>query len=87
MFKTGEKSHLCQNDETFFCSNLTSTKPEGCHMSSFICQNEVNMASESLKVEQPPLESSSEIYELVYDLYQLFPRHQNYRDGDNISFW
>ena len=22
MFKTGEKSHLCQNDETFFCSNL-----------------------------------------------------------------
>ena len=22
MFKTREKSHLCQNDETFFCSNL-----------------------------------------------------------------
>ena len=22
MFKTGEKSRLCQNDETFFCSNL-----------------------------------------------------------------
>ena len=21
-FITGEKSHLCQNDETFFCSNL-----------------------------------------------------------------
>ena len=22
MSKTGEKSHFCQNDETFFCSNL-----------------------------------------------------------------
>ena len=22
MFKTGEKSHLCQNDEKIFCSNL-----------------------------------------------------------------
>ena len=22
MFKTGEKSHLCQNDKTFFCSNM-----------------------------------------------------------------
>ena len=22
MFKTREKFHLCQNDETFFCSNL-----------------------------------------------------------------
>ena len=98
MFKTGEKSHLCQNDETFFCSNLyrsvkitdlyislksqtitityskltaitkntpinyvveilqkqhfikTSTNPEGCHMSNFIGQNEVNMANEPLKV-------------------------------------
>ena len=55
-------------------------------MSNFICQNKVNMANEPLKVEQPLLESSSEIHELVYDLYQIFPRHQNYRDGDNISF-
>ena len=37
-----------------------------------------------LKVEQPLLESSSEKHKLVYDLYQIFPRHQNYRDGDNI---
>ena len=98
MFKTGGKSHLCQNDETFFCSNLygsvvitdlyrslqsqtitityskltattkdtptnyvteilqkqhfinTSTNAEGCHMSNFIGQNEVNMANEPLKV-------------------------------------
>ena len=98
MFKTGEKSQLCQNDETFFCSNLyrsveitdlyrslqsqtititysklttmtkntsinyvveilqkqyvikTSINPEGCHMSNFIGQNEVNMANEPLKV-------------------------------------
>ena len=59
-------------------------------MSSFICQNEVNMANEPLKVEQPLLESLSEIHKLVYDLYQIFPRHQNYRDGDNIpshEFW
>ena len=49
-------------------------------MSGFIWQNEVNMAKEPLKVEQPLLESSSEIHKLVYDLYQ------NYRDWDNISF-
>ena len=54
-------------------------------MSSFICQNEVNMAKKPLKVEQPLVESSSEIHKLVYDLYQIFPRHQNYRDGDNTS--
>ena len=36
-------------------------------MSSFICQNEVNMAKKPLKVEQPLLESSSEIHKLVYD--------------------
>ena len=112
MFKTVEKSHLCQNDETFFCSNLyrsveitdlyrslqsqtitityskltaitkstptnyvaeilqkqhfinTSTNPECCHMSNFIGQNEVNMANEPLKVLQPLLESSSEMYKL-----------------------
>ena len=55
-------------------------------MLSFICQNEVNMAKEPLKVEQSLLESSSEIHKLVYDLYQIFPRHQNYRDGYNLSF-
>ena len=42
-------------------------------MSSFICQNEVNMANEPLKIEQPLLESSSEIHKLVYDLYQISP--------------
>ena len=51
-------------------------------MSSFISQNEVNMAKKPLKVEQPLQEGSSEIHKLVYDLYQIFPRHQNYRDGD-----
>ena len=55
-------------------------------MSSFICQNEVNVAKKPLKVEQPLLESSSEIHKLVYDLYQIYPRHQNYRNGDNFSF-
>ena len=54
-------------------------------MSNFICQNEVNMANEPLKVEQPLLESSNEMHKLVYDLFQILPRHQNYRDGDNIS--
>ena len=44
------------------------------------------MANEPLKVEQPLLESSSGIDELVYGLYKIFPRHQNYRDGDNIYF-
>ena len=39
----------------------TLTNPKGCHMSNFICQNDVNMANEPLKVEQPLLESSSEI--------------------------
>ena len=55
-------------------------------MSSFICQHEVNMTKKPLKFEQPLLESSSEIHKIVYDLYQIFPRRQNYRDGDNISF-
>ena len=115
MFKTREKSHLCQNDETFFCSNLyryvefcrsvqiftdpnkdqqitityseltantkitptnhipemlqqehfinTSTNTEGCHISNFIRQNEVNEAKELLKV-QPHLESSGEMDKL-----------------------
>ena len=42
----------------------TSTNPEGCHMSHFIRQNEVNMANEPLKVEKPLLESSSEMDKL-----------------------
>ena len=55
-------------------------------MSGFICQNEVNVANEPLEVEQPLLESSSGTDKLVYDLYQILLRHQNYRDWDNISF-
>ena len=39
----------------------TSSNPEGCHMSNFICQNKVNMANEPLKVQQPLVESSSEM--------------------------
>ena len=42
----------------------TSTNPEGCHMSNFTCQNEVNMANEPLKVEKPVLECSSEMDKL-----------------------
>ena len=42
----------------------TSTNPEGCHMSNFIRQNEVNMANEPLKIEKPLLESSSEMDKL-----------------------
>ena len=42
----------------------TLTNPEGCHVSNFICQNEVNMANEPLKVQQPLLESSSEMSKL-----------------------
>ena len=38
--------------------------PEGCYMSNFIRQNEVKMANESLKVEKPLLESSSEMDKL-----------------------
>ena len=41
----------------------TSTNPEG-HMSNFISQNKVNMANEPLKVQQPLLESSSEMDKL-----------------------
>ena len=43
-------------------------------MSSFICQNEINMAKKPLKVEQPLLERSSEIYKLVYDLLPNIPQ-------------
>ena len=44
----------------------TSNNPEGCHMSNFIRQNEVNLANEPLKVEKPLLESSSEMDKLQY---------------------
>ena len=54
-------------------------------MSNFIRQNKVNMADEPLKVEQPFLESSSEIDKLVYDQYQTIPRHKNYRVRDKLS--
>ena len=42
----------------------TSTNPEDCHMSIFICQNKINMANEPLIVQQPLLESSSEMDKL-----------------------
>ena len=54
----------------------SSTKPGGGHVSNCIRQNEVNMADEPFEVEEPLLESSSEIDKLVYDQYQIFPRHQ-----------
>ena len=40
---------------------ITSTNPEGCHMSNFIRQNQVNKANKLLKVQQSFLESSSEM--------------------------
>ena len=42
----------------------TSTNPEGCHMSNFIRQNEVNIANEPLKVQQSLLECSTEMDKL-----------------------
>ena len=63
----------------------TSTNPDGSHMYNYIRQIEVNMADEPLIVEHPLLESSSEKNKLVYDPYQIFPRHQNYLDGDKFS--
>ena len=41
-----------------------STTPGGCHKSNSIRQIEVNMANEPVKVEQPLLESSSEMDKL-----------------------
>ena len=49
-------------------------------MSNFIRQNEVNMANELLKVQQPLLESSSEMDKL------LCISHKSYCDGDKFSF-
>ena len=40
------------------------TQKEGCHMTNFIRQSEVNEANELLKDQQPHLESSSEMDEL-----------------------
>ena len=52
-------------------------------MSNFICQNEVNMANEPFKVQQPLLESSSEI--TVFYQNRTFSSHQDYLDGDKFS--
>ena len=56
-------------------------------MYNYIRQIEVNMADEPLKIEQPLLESSSEIDKLVYDQYQAprknFPKNL-YRKSLNI---
>ena len=43
------------------------------------------MANEPLKDEHPLRESSSELDKLVYDQCQIFPRHQNFRDGGKLS--
>ena len=45
----------------------------------------VNMADETHKIEQPLLESSSEMDKLVHEQYQTFPRDPNYRVGDKLS--
>ena len=44
--------------------STTSTSPEGCHVLTFIRQNEVNEANELLKVQQPLLECPSEMDKL-----------------------
>ena len=61
----------------------TSTIPEGCHMSNDISQNEINMANEPLKGQQPLLEKSSEMDKLqsLFNQYGAFSSNQNYRDG------
>ena len=47
----------------------TSTNPDGSHMYNYIRQIKVNIANESLKVEQQLLESSSEIDKLPCKTY------------------
>ena len=42
----------------------TATNPRGCHMLNFICQNEVKIVNEPLKVDKPALECSSEMDKL-----------------------
>ena len=55
-------------------------------MSNFIRQNEVNMANELLKVEQPLLESSNEIDKVpCFTKNRSFSSNQNYRDEDRFS--
>ena len=44
----------------------TFTNPNGCHISNFIRQIEVSIENEPLKVEQPHLESSSEMDKLSF---------------------
>ena len=45
------------------------------------------MANEPLKVQQPPLESSSEMDKLpCFTKNRTFSSHQNYREGDKYSF-
>ena len=55
-------------------------------MSNFIRQNEVNTAIEPLKVQQPLLESSSEMDKLRCITNTTFSGHQNYHDLDKFSF-
>ena len=40
------------------------TNAEGCHMSNFISQNEINIVNDPLKVQKPVLECSSEMDKL-----------------------
>ena len=48
-------------------------------MSYLICQKKVNLANEPLKVQQPLLESSTEMDELRCINYRTFSSHHNYR--------
>ena len=61
----------------------TSTNPDGSHMSNYIRQIEVNMTNEPLKIEQPLLESSSEMDKLACKTNTK--HYQNYCDGDKLS--
>ena len=61
----------------------TSTDPDSGHVSDYIREIEVNMTGEPLKVEQPLLESSSEMDK---QLPSKFHRHQNYCNGDKLSY-
>ena len=45
----------------------TSTITDGGHMFNYIHQNDVNVTNGPLKVEQPLLETSSELDKLMYD--------------------
>ena len=58
--KTNPANHVPEILQPHHFINASSN-PDGGHMSNYIRQNEVNMANEPLKVEQPPRESSSEM--------------------------